>query len=293
MAKELSEEERKAQEERARLKDEKKQLKKEQAEARKEAKKRAAEIEAAEEELEEGGGGNGFVTFLATLFIIALWIGVICVVIKLDIGGFGSTVLTPILKDVPVVNRILPGNTSTYTKDGESYGGYTNLQDAVNQIYELERQLEVYQTSDSSKDERIEALEEEVTRLSEFEKMQVEFQRIRNEFYEEVIYADNGPGAEAYVTWYETMDPTTAQTLYKQVVADLEASAKVKGYAQAYAEMEPKDAAEIFEKMTDTEGLNIAAQILENIDAQSRGEILAQMDPTVAAKLTKIMKPGT
>ncbi len=293
MAKELSEEQRKAQEERARLKNEKKQLKKDQAQAKKEAKKRAAEIEAAEEELEEGGGGNGFVTFLATLFIIALWIGVICVVIKLDIGGFGSTVLTPILKDVPVVNRILPGNTSTYTKDGESYGGYTNLQDAVNQIYELERQLEVYQTADASKDERIKALEEEVTRLSEFEKMQVEFQRIRNEFYEEVVYADNGPGAEAYVAWYETMDPTTAQTLYKQVVADLQASAKVTSYAQAYAEMEPKDAAEIFEKMTDTEGLNIAAQILENIDAQSRGEILAQMDPTVAAKLTKIMKPGT
>jgi flagellar motility protein MotE (MotC chaperone) len=293
MAKELSEEQRKAQEERARLKNEKKQLKKDQAAAKKEAKKRAAEIEAAEEELEEGGGGNGFVTFLATLFIIVLWIGVICVVIKMDIGGFGSTVLTPILKDVPVVNKILPGNTSTYTKDGESYGGYTNLQDAVNQIYELERQLEIYQTGDASKDERIKALEEEVTRLSEFEKMQVEFQRIRNEFYEEVIYAENGPGAEAYVTWYETMDPTTAQTLYKQVVADLEASAKVKSYAQAYAEMEPKDAAEIFEKMTDTEGLNIAAQILENMDAQSRGKILAEMDATVAAKLTKIMKPGS
>ena len=27
---------------------------------------------------------------------------------KMDVGGFGSNVLTPILKDVPVINKILP-----------------------------------------------------------------------------------------------------------------------------------------------------------------------------------------
>ena len=34
--------------------------------------------------------------------------------------------------------------------------------------------------------------------LTEFENSQVEFQRVKTEFYEEVVYAENGPGAEAY-----------------------------------------------------------------------------------------------
>lgn len=37
-------------------------------------------------------------TFGATILIVALWLAVICVIIKLDIGGFGSSVVTPILR---------------------------------------------------------------------------------------------------------------------------------------------------------------------------------------------------
>ena len=34
--------------------------------------------------------------------------GIIGILIKTDVGGFGSTVLYPLLKDVPYVNKILP-----------------------------------------------------------------------------------------------------------------------------------------------------------------------------------------
>ena len=67
----------------------------------------------------------------------------------------------------------------------------------------------------------------------------MEFERIKTEFYEEVVYAENGPGAEEYQKYYQTMDPTTAEYLYKQVVQQLETDARVEDYAQAYAEMEP------------------------------------------------------
>lgn len=286
MAREVISEENQV-DEKKRLAEEKKQFKKEQKEQRKEAKRRAKEIANAEDELD--GEGNGFVTFIATLVIVALWLAVVAAVIKLDVGGFGSSVMAPILKDVPVLNAILPESSVTQTTDSDAYGGYTSLEEAVNQITSLELQLEQAQTSAAAKDEEISTLKAEVTRLKEFEDQQVEFQRIRQEFYEEVVYAENGPGAEEYRKYYEEMDPASAETLYKQVVTQLEESEEIQDYASAYSQMKPKQAAAIFEAMTDD--LQLAAKILNAMSAEDRGNILGAMDSEVAAKLTKIMDP--
>lgn len=289
MARERSAEEIAEAEEKRRLQNEKKQLKKEQKAQRKEAKRRAKEIARQEEALSDGEEGGGLATFGATLFVVALWLAVICVIIKLDVGGLGTSFMTPILKDVPVVNRILPGNSLTETTDTESYGGYTSLKDAVDRIKALELELDTLQSASKVKDEDMESLKAEVVRLKEFEEMQVEFQRIRTEFYEEVVYAEKGPGVEAYTKYFESMDPTTAEYLYKQAVVQLEESKEVEEYAAAYSSMKPKQAAAIFESMTDN--LDLVARILNEMSVESRGEILGAMDPDVAAKLTKIMDP--
>ncbi len=291
MAKELTPEEKAAQEEKKRLQEEKKKLKREQAAQKKEAKKRAKEIAKQEEELEADEEGGGFVTFIATLFIVLLWLVVAIVMIKIDVGGFGSSVLAPVLKDVPILNKILPTSAVSETLDPTMYGGYTNLQDAVNRIYALETELDSLKNASANKDERIAALEAEVTRLSEFETMQVDFQRIRNEFYEEVIYAENGPGAEEYVKYYETMDPTTAEFLYKQVIEELQVSQEIQDYVSAYSSMKPKEAAALFEQMTDTEGIQLAARILGAMNPEDRAAIFNEMDKEIAARITKILDP--
>ena len=289
MAKEKSPEEIAAAAEKQRLQNEKKQLKRQQKEQKKEAKKRAKEIAKQEDALIEEGESNGLVTLGATLLIVALWLAVICVIIKLDVGGFGSSVLTPILKDVPLVNRILPGNSLTETTNPENYGGYTNLKDAVEYIKSLELELEQAQNTIKAKEDENNALKAEVIRLQEFEQKQVEFQRIRTEFYEEVVYAEKGPGAQEYRKYYEEMDPATAQYIYKQVVTQLEESKEVQDFASTYSQMKPKEAAKIFEEMTDN--LDLVARTLKVMNAESRGKIMGAMDPVVAAKLTKIMDP--
>ena len=274
--------------EKKRLADEKKKLKEEQKKQKKEAKKRAKEIEAQEAELSADDESGGFFTVIATIGIILVWVAILCVVIKLDVGGFGSKVLTPLLKDVPVVNLILPNSQNSGNISTEN-GGYTNLNDATEQIKNLELQLQQAQTDNLKLQEDVANLKAENARLQEFEDKQVEFQRIKNEFYEEVVYAENGPGAEAYQKYYESMDPTTAEYLYKQVIAQLQEDKSVQDYAAAYSSMKPKKAAAIFEQMTDN--LNLAARILKTLSAENRGDILAEMDPAIAAKLTKIMDP--
>ena len=273
MAREKTPEENAADNERKQLVEEKKNLKKEQQAQRKEAKRRAREIAKQEDELEDGNEGNSLLTFGATILIVALWLAVICVIIK----------------DVPVLNRILPGNSVTETTNSGAYGGYTSLQDAVDQIKSLELQLEQIQNASSAKDEELDQLKAEVLRLKEFENQQVEFQRIQKEFYDEVVYSDKGPGAEEYKKYYESMDPATAEYIYKQVVTQLQESQEVQDYAAAYSAMKPKQAAAIFEQMTNN--LDLAARILKVMSADDRGAILGAMNSEVAAKITKIMDP--
>ena len=267
--------------EKQRLTEEKKRLKAERKEQKKEAKRRAKEIAMQEDQLDEDEIGGGVPVFLVTALIVVVWVAILCLLIKLDVGGFGSGVLTPVLKDIPVISKILPAADEQpvveEANEETDYGGYTNLKDAVDYITELELELQRAQSTGAENSEELENLRAEVARLKTFEDNQVEFQRIKTEFYEEVIYAENGPGAEEYKKYYESIDPATAEYLYKQVVQQVEESDEVKEYAQAYSEMKPKAAASIFEAMTDNLGL--AARILSVMSAEDRGNILGAMDP--------------
>lgn len=277
--------------EKKRLKEEKKKLKQEQKSQRKEAKQRAKELALEEANLSDDEESGGFSVFLVTAIIILVWLGIIALLIKLDVGGFGSQVLAPVLSDVPVLNKILPESEETKSTTGEDYGGYSNLKDAVNDVESLKVQLESAQATVNADAEKITELQNEVARLKTFEDKQLEFQRIKNEFYEEVVYAENGPGPDEYVKYFESMDPETAENLYKEVVKTEAVSEEIKEYAQAYSEMKPKQAATIFEGMTDN--LDLVAKILGVMEPDDRGAILGVMDSTVAAKITKIMDPDS
>ncbi len=274
------------------LKENQKQLKQEQKNQKKEAKKRAKELENQERELDEQIDGTNASVVIVTIFIVIIWLGIIVLLIKMDVGGFGSNVLKPILQDIPVINRVLPSeNTTETTRDKDAYGGYSSLRDAVDELQRVQAQLEQAQNTNTTYSEQIDALKAEVERLKTFEDNQTAFQEIKDRFYQEVVYAENGPGPEEYREYYEEMDPELAQSLYKQVVQDVEVSKTYEDYANTFKNMEPDEAAKIFNTMTDN--LDLAANILMELDAKSRGEIMGAMDPAVAARITRIMNPNS
>lgn len=275
--------------EKKKLKEERKKLKAESRAQKKEAKARAKEISKQESELDdddtESGTGSAI---LVTFFIILVWIAILCLLIKLDVGGFGSNVLRPVLKDVPVLSWILPEDHETETTDEEAYGGYTSLRDAVDQILILEQQLEQLQTVNSADAEELERLRAELERLQSFEDDYLEFEKIKNEFYQEVVYAANGPGVDEYIKYFESMDPTTAEEIYARVIAEQAQDLEMSSYASAYSSMKPKQAADIFEAMDD---LELVAKILGQMSAEERGAIMGVMTPEFAGRLTRIMDP--
>lgn len=257
---------------------------------KKEKKKRTKKNATAnnEFELDEKSGG-GLSTVIVTIAIVIIWLAVFAILIKWDVGNFGSTVLYPVLKDVPVVNIVLPDVEETTAEGEGSQYGYATLAEAVAEIKRLESELEESKIANSADDEVVQELSAEIERLKKFEENQVQFEKTKTQFYEDVVFSDNAPDIENYQQYYELIEPEQAAELYKQVVQQETYDAQVEEYAKAYGEMKPAQAAGIFEAMTDD--LQLAASILENIDATQRGKILGAMDPEIAARITKVMEP--
>ena len=226
---------------------------------------------------------------IIVILIVLIWVAILALLVKLDIGGFGSGVLRPILKDVPVINKILPEPTETE----EYVGEFDNLPDALAEIERLNKQIDQLKAEAAKggdeESEEVKALKEEILRLRTFEESQVEFQKLKTEFYEEVVFSDKAPEIDQYKSYYEQIDPDNAEYLYKQVVAQLETDKIMDEYVKAYTEMKPKQAAAIFNEMTDN--LDLVAKILGNMEPNARAKILGQMDKDTASKLTKIMDP--
>ena len=268
-------------------KEEKKKAKKEAREAKK-AQKKAKKDEMDQDDTEESGTGSKFVLFIVTLLVIVIWLGIIALLIKTDVGGFGSTVLYPHLKDVKYVNKILPVVNNGIEVDTEYQ--FDSIDDAVDRIKELELQLDEANSSTSTDSETIAALQAQVEELSVYKEAEAQFEEEKEKFYEEVVFSDEAPDINEYKTYYESIAPENAEVLYKQVVEQLEADQEISDYATTYASMKPKEAAAIFDTMTDN--LELVSDILKAMDTESRANILGKMNADTAAKVTEMMEPS-
>jgi len=237
---------------------------------------------------EEEKGGSKIAVVLVAILIILVWLAIFALCIRWDVGGFGSSVLQPVLKDVPVLNKILPDTEKESLIVDEKYP-YATLSEAVAKIKDLEGQLETANKSNSDSQAKISELQAEVNRLKSYENNQVDFENLKADFYENVVYADKAPEVSEYRKYYEEIEPDKAAEIYKQVLKSEQASEEIQEYAKAYSSMKAAQAAKIFESMTDN--LELAAEILNAMGSDSRGAILGAMNPDVAAQITKIMEP--
>ena len=262
---------------------------KEEKRNRKLAKKEAKKNGTADEFEEESGGGKAAVVFV-TLMIIVIWIAILAVLIHFDVGGFGSTVMQPILKDVPYVNKILPKTEEeeTKTKEDSKYP-YKTVDEAVAYIKELEKELADAKESNSENDPYVADLEAQAAQWKEYKDNEQKFEEEKAKFYKEVVFSDQAPDINEYKKYYESIDPQNAENLYKQVVEQQEKDDDMSDYVKAYSQMKPKQAAAIFDTMTDN--LELVAKILSAMKADARGDILGNMKTDTAAKVTKLMEP--
>lgn len=246
---------------------------KKQEKERKKKKKRKKKLEkkAAKQEQEmveeqETVGGKLIVAF-ATIVIIAIWLGILALLIRLDVGGFGSTVLYPILKDVPYVNQILPEIKAEVDENADY--PYKTLDEAIARVKELEGELDAALKTDKDSSSRIEDLQAQVRKLKKYRENEAAFEALRQEFYEEVVFGDNAPDIAEYRKFYEEINPDNAEVLYKEVVEQQEYDSKVDDYVKTYSSIKAKDAATIFDSMTDN--LSLVKRILKKCPRRTAG----------------------
>ncbi len=224
-----------------------------------------------------------------TILIIVIWLGIFLALIKLDVGGFGSKVLYPVLKDVPVINKILPD-----VKDKEKLEDipYKSIAECASYIKELENEIAGYQQSISEKDSEIADLQAEAKRLKQFEDNQKTFEEEKAKYYEEVVFGEKAVDAENYIEYYRSIDPENAELLYQRAIEKYAYDEQVKARAKYYSSMKPDKAAAIFCEMTGD--LDIVVALLNSMDAKSSGAIIgamADIDSVFAAKVTKKLMP--
>lgn len=264
----------------------KKQLKAaKKLEKKKKKQKNADDLDGEEETV-----GGKILVFFVTIIIILIWLAIFAMLIKLDVGGFGSGVLAPVIKDVPYLNKILPDSAVEEVSTEDSQYAYTNLDDAINRIKELEIELADAQNSANSDADYIAELEEKAKELDTYKQNEAAFEQEKEKWYEDVVFSDDAPDISNYKEYYESIDAANAEVLYKQVVEQTLTDEQMDDYVKTYSNMKPKEAAAIFDTMTDN--LQLVADILSNLDTQSRADILGKMNSDTAAKVTEIMEPS-
>lgn len=231
---------------------------------------------------------------LVVILIVLIWLAILALVVKLDVGGFGSNVLRPILKDVPVVNLILPDPTDDEIIADSKYK-FGSMAEALARIEQLENEVLAYKEAAAENAEVIANLSAEVARLTPFETYQANYIRLKKEFDEQVVFGNDYIGnyaadPETYIKWYEELDPENAAILYEMALERRAITQVIKDLAETYAKMKPSAAATILEEMTGDE--EKVAHILSAMSTANAAQILNNMDPTYAAKITLLIYPS-
>ena len=231
---------------------------------------------------EEEKKSNKLVIILVTILIVLIWLAIFVLLVKLDVGGFGSKVLYPVLKDVPVINKILP-NASDEQIGIDSKYPYTTLSEAIARIEELENENLRLNEATAVNAQTIADLTSEVARLSPFEAYQKNYEELKRQFDEQIVFGNEYTGnyaadPDTYIEWYEKMDPENAAAIYQMAIEKRASSQVIIDLAKTYSKMKAAQAASILEEMTG--------------DEEKVASILANMNSTYAAKITLLMYPS-
>ena len=87
--------------------------------------------------------------------------------------------------------------------------------------------------------------------LDTYKQNEADFEKEKEKWYEDVVFSEDAPDISNYKEYYESIDAANAEVLYKQVVEQTLTDEQMDDYVKTYSSMKPKEAAAIFDTMTD------------------------------------------
>lgn len=238
-------------------------------------------------EVIDGGEGIGskIGTAVIIILIVIIWLAIFALLVKMDIGGMG-TKLRPLIKDVPVLNLILPDVSDEVLIYEENYP-YKNIKEAVDIIKNLEKENADLDAKNSDYAKQILDLQAEVARLKKFEEDELNFQERVKKFDANVVYNSKAPSIEEYRKFYEEINPETAEEIYRQVIEQLQYDESIKEKATLLKTMKPGNAAKVLEEMT--ADIEYTCKILLCMKPDEATAIMDKMDALFVARIVQTM----
>ncbi len=231
-------------------------------------------------------GGGKILTTLIIILIVLIWLAILALLIKFDVGGLGSEVLRPVLKDIPIINRILPAVSEEQEAYENAYP-YKNLAEAVEYIKKLEEEVDKYREENSDYADRQAEMQKEIDSLRHYEEEQEAFAKLREEFDEEVVFNEKAPSTDEYIKWYAAMYPNNAAAIYERLLEKQMIEDNIQQYADYLAGIKPGDAADILSEMPSD--IDLICRLLECMKKSMVSDILAEMEPLFAARIVNRM----
>lgn len=232
---------------------------------------------------------GGFLKIIIIFFVVLLLLvaGFIAL-LKFDVAKLGTEVIGPSIKDIPGATLILPEMPEEEVlEEGEEVIGYETIEQAVEILKVTENLLKEKEEEAEKLIEQIDQLEAENTRLKIFEANFTDFEADK-EAFDSYIVAETD--SSTFATWYETMYPDNAASIYAEVVKDQAISDELNDLVQTYGEMKPAQAAAILSEMSGTR-LEMVATIIKHLENDASADILGAMDTALASRVTAYLYP--
>ena len=236
-------------------------------------------------EKEERGGGK-ILTVLIIFLIVLIWLAILALLIKFDVGGLGSEVLRPVLKDVPVINRILP-DVSEEQEAYENAYPFDSLAESLEYIKKLELEADKLREENEDYASRQAEMQKEIDSLRHYEEEQEAFAKLREAFDREVVYNDKAPSTDEYMKWYEAMYPNNAAKIYEELMAKKIRETSIQEQADYLAGIKAGEAADILSEMPSD--IDLICKLLSCMKKSIVSDILAEMEPLFAARIVNRM----
>lgn len=221
-------------------------------------------------------------TIILVVLLIIILLGGFAIFIRFNVGGFGNKVMRPILKDVPVIKYILPEEDEEIVEEN---GKYKSIEEALMDIQKLTLENDKLKKDNADIKNKVEDLTQENTKLKKYKKELEAFEARVKEYENEVVFGESAPDVSEYQKYYEQIDPERAEELYKQVITKIQGDEKAKELANTIAKMDPGAAASALEKLTDN--IALVCDVLLDMTEKNRADIMNEMSPEFAAKVTK------
>ncbi|MGN0506783.1 MAG: hypothetical protein ACI4FZ_09485 [Lachnospiraceae bacterium] len=237
-------------------------------------------------ESKESGVGSKILTALIIMLILFIWLAILALLIKFDVGGLGSRTLRPILKDIPVINRILPAISEEEQAYENAYP-YKSLAEAVERIKELEETTDKLMEENEDYAARQLEMQREIDNLQHYEEEWETYLKLKEEFDRNIVFGEKAPSTEEYIKWYETMNPKTAAAIYEELMTEKKYDTAIQEKADYLSKMKADAAAAILEEMTSD--LDLVCDLLECMKQSQVTDILSKMDSLYSARIINHM----